>query len=401
MASTILYPPIVESTVPAIIAEENSKCRIYFSLSRFNVSDDIKNAHISIYKQDSGLNIVNKIDSDNRYRASGIILNVPVYKVTSEDNKYYIEIINNDIVDGWQLGWVYKVQIRLSSEKYDNSTNQVAWLNTFSQSFSEWSTSCIFKAIGASNFTIPNYVPNDVTDEIITTELDFIGSYNNTDTSEILYSYKVQLYNAYMVLLEESDILYANQFYNINQISYIFKTEPKNSTKYIVKISYTTISNYSDSITFNCLIRQTVEDSINIQLLTAENDKDNIMYNLTSIFDEEEEGRIGLKLYSENDSEIVDIMIRRADSRDNFATWTDIKNLSISADANTFPIVYDYTIESGIWYKYGIQKYVRTVNSVTRGPLNIISTPVMRNFNYTFLLCKKSITAFLNSFSKI
>lgn len=389
MASTILYPPIVESVAPAIIAAENSICRIYFSLSRFNAESDFKNVHVSIYKQDSGLNIVNKtLDSDNKYRATGIILNVPFYKLASEENKYYIEIINNDLINGWQLGWFYKVQIRLSAEEYDNSISQTAWLNTFAGSFSEWSTSCIFKSTGISSFIIPNYGFSGSADvhEVITSELDFIGSYSNSDNSESLYSYKIQLYDATMSLLEESDLLYANQYTNINQLNYIFKIEPIQGNTYIVKLTYNTISRYTNLITFTCLIGHTMEDAINIELLTAENDKNNIMYNLTSIFDEEEEGRIGLKLYSENDSEIVDIMIRRADSRDNFATWTDIKNLSISADANTFPIVYDYTIESGIWYKYGIQKYVKTVNSVTRGPLNIISTPIMRNFNYTFLL---------------
>lgn len=389
MASNILYPPTVDSTAPAFIATESSACRIYFSLSKFNTSSDFECAHVAIFKQDSGLNVVNKQLNNDRYRASGIIINVPVIKVEGYDNKYYIEIINNDVINGWQAGWVYKVQLRLSAVTYDESIGQSTWLNTFANQFSEWSTACITKATDIISFQIPNYNYNgsEVTFETTVDNLDFTGIYINNDTSEPLYSYRVQLYDNNSNLLEDSDILYANQYADINQFNYSFKTEPINNNIYTVKIAYETLNQYTNIIEFICNVSYTEESSINIYLLTAENDTDNIMNSVTSVFAEEEEGRVGIKLYSESSAETVDIMIRRADSRNNFQTWTDIKFISFTnEDVNLYPIVYDYTIESGVWYQYGIQKYNKTEDSISRGPLNIITQPVMRNFNYSFLL---------------
>lgn len=393
MASTVLYPPIVENSYPAFIANEEATCRIYFSLSKFNAGSDIKAAHIAIYKQSNGLNVVNKklnnSNEDGKYRATGIILNTPIIQMANEENLYYVEVKNEDIIDGWQVGWIYKIQLRLSEELYDESITQSAWVNAFANKFSEWSTVAYVKATGEVFFQIPNYSYDGKEDvhETSIENLDFVGSYRNTDTSENLYSYRVQLYDNSMTLLEDSGNLYTNQYASINQISYSFKTEPQNNTNYIVKLTYETSNKYSNFITFTCAVVQSELSATSIKLLTAENDINNIMKSISTIFEEEEEGRVGLKLYSESASETLDIMIRRADSRDNFQTWTDIKNISLSNDdVNSLPIVYDYTIESGVWYKYGIQKYEKTTNSVSRGPLNIITNPVMRNINYTFLL---------------
>ena len=81
MASSVLYPPIVDNFLPAFVAEDNAVCKVYFSLSKFNSSDDFKTVHVAIYKQDSGLNIVNKEDSNDRYRKY-------------EDYEEYKEVVN-------------------------------------------------------------------------------------------------------------------------------------------------------------------------------------------------------------------------------------------------------------------------------------------------------------------
>ena len=391
MASSVLYPPIVDNYTPAFVANEESVCLIYFSLSKFNASTDFTSAHAAILKQGSGLNVVNKRSNENdRYRSTGIILNVPVHKVENEDNLYYIELTNEDVMDGWQTGWIYKIQLRLSMVDYDGTIGQSAWINTFSNQFSEWSTICITKAIGENNFTIPNYnLTNfsEVETDIIVEELNFIATYSNTDPSEKLYFYRVLLYNQNNELLEDSGKLYLNKYVNGNQFDYVFKTEPLNNTNYIVEIQYETINKYSNKIILNCLVEYNELDMTSIKILNVENDIDKIIASQTSIFQEEEEGRVGLKLYAETAETDLTVMIRRSDSRDNFQTWVDIKKIDIIDDVNAFPIVYDYTIESGIWYKYGIQKYEELNDgTISRGPLNITENPIMRDFNYTFLL---------------
>lgn len=401
MASNVLYPPIVNSYIPAFIANENATCRIYFALSKFNGISDFENCHVSIYKQDSGLNVVNKAreTTDNIYSATGILINVPVTKVELEENKYYVEINNSDLTNGWQEGWVYKIQLRLSSVSYTQestselNTTQAKWLDDNANNFSEWSTICITKSIGKVKLNIPNYNYQRAEENLINNtatvdSLNFVGDYQSiNDADETLYSYKVQLYNNSNELIEDSGILYANQYYNINQFSYDFKTEPINNSVYKVVFSYETLNKFTETITFSLTISREEESTISVYVATAENDNNNILSAITNIFMEEEEGRVGLQLYADSIETDLDVMIRRADSRDNFQTWTDIKQLTLTAEnINSLPIVYDYTVESGIWYKYGVQKYKKDNNSIIRGPLNIIENPVMRDFNYSFIL---------------
>ena len=397
MASSVLYPPIIESYFPAFPASDG-ECSIDFSISKFNASKDFKNVHVVIYKQDSGLNVVNKELEENnnnqpatkRYGASGIIINMP-YEIVDSDNKIYrIKLKNKDVLDGWQVGWIYKIQLRLSESIYDGSIGQTAWLNANANNFSEWSTVSIIKATGTSSLKIPNYDAFTTIDNF-----NFVGSYNNTDKSENLYSYRVKLYdealydpnNLMASQLEDSGYLYANQYENINQISYNFKTEPESNKNYKVRIEYETINKYTGEANYELTSSPLSDKKIDISLLTVENDVDSIMQNFSSVFIEEEEGRIGLKLYSTSTNLSDSIMIRRADSRDNFKTWTDIKFYNFNQhNINVLPIFYDYTIESGVWYKYGVQYYNKTGDTIIRGPLKVIENPVMRNFSYSFLL---------------
>lgn len=386
MASSVLYPPIVEDFSPAFIAGNNSTCKIYFSLSKFNASTDFTSAQFTVLKQNSGVNMVNKrVNGENRYRNTGIVLNVPVIKVEDKENLYYIEVLNEDILGGWEIGSIYNIQIRLSMIDFDETIGQSAWLNTFANQFSEWSTLVTIKSIGDINFTVPNYSLNNVFGSVEATadELNFTAVFNSADSSEKLYSYRVYLYDENGELLEDSGMIYLKKFYDSNQFNYVFKTEPNNNTKYIVKIHYETINKYENDFIINCLIQYDELDTVNIEIITVENDAEGLIYD-TTISQEEEEGRVRMQIVAAADEDYSgQLMIRRADSRDNFKVWTDIKLLDGS---DLLSIVYDYTIESGVWYKYGIQKYEKVNNTIKRGPLNITENPIIRDFNYSFLL---------------
>ena len=54
MASYVLYPPIVDGYMPSFVAGNNSYCRVYFSLSKFNSEADFENVQVSITKQTTG-----------------------------------------------------------------------------------------------------------------------------------------------------------------------------------------------------------------------------------------------------------------------------------------------------------------------------------------------------------
>ena len=165
MASQVLYPAILESSMPAFVVQPSpvgGSCRIYFSLSKYNVSTDFTSVHVSIKKQSTGENVVNTTDdtTHNLYRATGIILDVVATQDFSEENLFYVDIDTSNLktTDGSYYGWVpgtlYQVQLRLSEVNYGGSSSgQAAWLNENANHFSEWSTICILKAISEPYIT--------------------------------------------------------------------------------------------------------------------------------------------------------------------------------------------------------------------------------------------------------
>lgn len=407
MASRVLYPPIVDSYMPAFVAGATSKCRVYFSLSKFNSRSDFSSVHISVVKQSSGLSVVKTTDNTilGRYRATGIILNAKPTKVEDKENLYYVDIENDDLDSkdnlgnkGWIPGWIYKIQIRLcAAADYSSQTNngQAAWLNENANLFSEWSTICTTKAIGKVSITIPSL---DYDSDVVRPEeqgqektlyistLDFVGQYKCADISETLYSYNIKLYDNIGELLENSGIIYTNQYINANQFNYVFQTELRNEVNYSIVFSYNTINKYEKTISLTFQVTQLSINKLNADVITVDNDSNNILSSLTSLYEEEEEGRIVLKVFSTDESVYSgNICIRRADSRDNFKTWKDIKILTLKQQIINVDVapVYDYTIESGVWYKYGIQNIDKNGD---RGILNQMTKPIMRNFNYSFLL---------------
>ena len=234
MASTVLYPPLIDSYIPAF--DKNKDCQINYLLSKASSSNiPIKGIHISVVKQNTGENVVNKEDDmdKGRYRATGIIITKP-----TSDNIF--TILSSDIKNGWTQGWIYKVQIRVSSVDYDGITKQSDWLVQNASNFSEWSTYCIIKATTKPEIISPlfgNLTPSGNIFTIPTSSFEFNGTYFNNDASEKLYSYKFNLYEG-TVLLESSETIYTNQYYDTTKMQYLFKRRLINNNYYSIKIEY-------------------------------------------------------------------------------------------------------------------------------------------------------------------
>ena len=456
MSLKTLYPPIVDSYMPAFKAG-NTPCRVYFSLSKFNGSSDFTSVHISVVKQNTGMNVVKTTDNpaNNRYRATGIIINAKPIKVLDEDNLYYVEITDDDLSSvsgsfaGWIPGWIYKIQLRLSARDYDGSIGQAAWLNNNSSYFSEWSTVCIVKATGRIDYEIPllnidtrdeNYNSDVESQVIYASTLVLSGHfYREVDPSELIHSYQFTLYDENDNVLEDSGEIYANQYQDNDSFNYTMKTELVDNNTYKIAFKYTTINKYTggfyrwdedmdDRYTFIC--SAIILDRPPCRLLTIENDTrstyvatlkkephrhntqdSDLTPNLsestpdspyetqnswvmedivgTSLYQEEDDGRVAIKFYSEsNDPYSGNLCIRRSDSRTDFKIWDDIYIYTAKGELiSDIPIFYDYTIESGVWYKYGVQIIDR---DGYRGQLEVMANPVMRNFNYSFLLGKNN-----------
>ena len=397
MASTTLYPPIIDSYMPAFIAADG--CRLYFSMSEYSSSiSSVASTHISIVKQSSGQSVVHKIDdaAHGRYRATGIIIiNSAPQPVSGADNVYYIDITNDDVASGdnagWVSGWIYKAQVRLGTVAYDGTIGQTAWLNANASNFSEWSTVCILKATSAPVITIP-ILENISTLDLST--LDIVGDYYNSDTKELLYSYSFELEDTTASeMVEVTEEMFTDQYNIPNQFSYLFKHELKDNHNYNVIFNYTTINKLTNYKTYTFQVQQTPGVTTSVAIVTIDNvdslsDNDFIVDFKSLTFKEKEndEARVAMKLYLDSTTYFnKTFMIRRASSEDNFETWTDIKIIECrSEQINDLPMIYDYTIESGVWYLYGIQEYNPTTK--VRGILNPMTTPILRDFTYAYLL---------------
>lgn len=440
MASRVIYPPIVDSQMKAFLAGQNdgnsdqknkNECRIYFSLSKFNSFEDLKSTndaasiHISIVEQVTNKNYVNISPSQSGtvFRSTGIILDAPFIRVEGEDNLFYT-IINADDVSpnsgattGWTIGRTYKVQLRISIVKYAGSEiSESAWLknNEMAGAFSEWSTICVIKATGKVDYKIPLlgidttmnssfYAADPANDDKLDTfefsTLDLFGTFLRADETEYIKSFQFILYDADDNILENSGTIFIDSFENnIDSFNYLGKTELEDQHIYKLAFKFETEHGYVDGFylsetadgtiidhRFKFLITQITIESPRCTLITVDNDPTGLLDEITSVSQEEDNGRIGLKFYCQDEDPYSgNLCIRRTDSRSDFKVWDDIKiYVCVQESINKIPIIYDYTIESGVWYKYGVQK-ISTIGE--RGITEQIKNPIMRNFNYSFLL---------------
>lgn len=404
MASMSLYPPILDSSMPAFNYQK--ACPIEFSLSKFNSSSDIKSIQISVAYQKSGINAVKKSNSGDRYRESGIIIinmnntkGLGSYKVSEENNNLYSISINpDDIKGGWVDGEIYKVQIRFSSVKYDTSVMPEQWLYDNANSFSEWSTICAIKPINDVIITIPvfNYDTTTKNEDVNSTRenslystiLDFYGSYYCKTVNETLYSYELVLYDEVSEIVEKSGILYTNEYNDSNQFKYLFTTELLNGINYTLHFTYYSEHGYTETLKFNFFVSADAKVRPDFSIVTVENDIHGIFKDLSSLETEEEEGRIGIKIFDSQQRIFSgNICIRRTDSKSNFTKWEDIQVFVYKQEPiNSKEPFFDYTIESGVWYKYGLQELTVTANGEIQRSDLTPSEPIIRNFNYSYLL---------------
>ena len=416
MASRTIYPPIVKDYEPAFIAGNDAKLRMYFNLSSLSEPlGDNFSVHASIIRKD-GVQVVN-LENDttnNIYRATGTILNLVPHKIST--GYYYVDIDNNNLKSdwtydgttyhGWIPGWSYKVQLRISKIACPSNrvNQQEAWLQENSELFSEWSTICFIKCI--SPMEIINYngyaiansgsVPES-NDRIFSATIQSI-----IPDIEDYYSCNITLYkcdnldNIISTPIEQSEEIFNNEISN-SAVRYTYKTEFEQGIKYIVYVNYITENDYRPLLPTAFVFRfsESAEGNTKVKLLTVENLTENaeinaLITNVSSLGLEEDEGRIGLKIYYDTEAEgsnaFTSFLIRRSSSKDNFTTWEDIKYITVDENTSTainqYPIVYDYTVESGIWYKYGI---AGVTADGERSNLNIIN-PVIRLFEYSYIL---------------
>lgn len=343
-----LFPPVVASSMPAFDIKQG-QVKIYYTISNYNQQDSIQNVHVSVRRQDSNVNIVNN---------NSEILIKPFERFSEEDqlfNRYCVIINNKDLSENFEADVIYKVQLRFSGVSLDQSSISAKFFTDNIENFSEWSTVCLIKPINTPIFYIDDFhydstddygQEEDAEDTFLNSFADFIGVYKQADSSEVLKSWRLRLYDADNNLLKDSGQTLVSVYnYTLDSSAINFKCslpyEFKNEQQYHIVLDILTKNNYSSSKTYYFQSTSLSGAHSDFQLT------DNSEYVVN-----EEEGYIKL-FFSLNNSQIHNLVIRRSDSTEDFLNWQDLK--IFQGENQTDFLYYDFTVESGIAYKYLIQ----------------------------------------------
>ena len=392
MASSSLYPPIVAYSMPAFAVDDVKGAegstgingvRVYFALSSFNKRSDFSKAHVTVRYQ---INNANALDKD---AYPGQIMITNVQEVSSEEDatiasttsRYYITIYDTDLAEGFLSDVTYKVQIRFSKDNEATNPQGLQYFSENSHLFSEWSTVCCIRGINKPKFFVVGledntgeYDSDEVEMILASVDSNFLVSFTPGSEEETLRRWRVQLLSVDKELLSDSDWHVYNAYDNFitetNGSVYfeaILPYQMDNEKNYYLYVTIETKNGYQETkkIPFSVAVYSTevVPGEITLQII-------------------EEEGYALVKVEGDTASDtILNLTLRRSSSKSNFTIWEDIANTKVVNEALNWNYC-DFTIESGVFYRYGVQT---RDNRGRRGVLKLSNTE-MGEFDDAFLV---------------
>lgn len=356
MATVIntLFPPICNTFMNAF--PNTTDAVVYFSLSPFNSSTEIKHVHISVVNQ---LNNENAIATKH---PSGVLFSDLNYDTKA--GMYYVIIPVADI-DGnvFNINQFYKVQLRFDSCNWDNiDGNDVPntekkvtnYLLNYQQYFSEWSSVCLIRPIlqpsifiktfeiyqeAAGNGKVPSYNKGII--PIVGNMLFGDGSQNETETMQS-YQIKILSENGKEVL-QTYPTIYTGDNLDPNVINYkidLQKLDITDSSQFKLEITGITRNQYTCTKIYDFQISDFLEEEKFNPILKVEMDNENGI----------------AKVHVTNKSEQTlfgTVYIKRSSSLDNFKTVENIYAAKIAGNLDV--TIEDNTVSSLIWYQYSAQ----------------------------------------------
>lgn len=365
------YPPIVETYMPAFV--KTQPCRVYFALSQYMNKEDIKGIHVTVRNQYTNSSALDPmVYPSEMMLLSGVLNEDPTIKT---DYKYYIEINDSDIKNGFANDLYYRVQIRFSTVESPNTQAADGWLNSNLSNFSEWSTVTLIRSIPTPSFS---FTPvKDRNDGRYDTEVfDFIWYTTDSqmngklefeeETPEALRSYRVILTNesGSRILSDSGEI-----FTTSNNFTYNLKYSLTVNTRYKFLVEYTTTNLYKETYEYDFKVDAGAGLTIDV-LMSGRKDPEN--------------GRITVNIKKATiDSPFTGaIVIKRSSNKSNFTIWEDMYQRNFD---NVSVIDFDwsdYSIESGVWYDYAVQA---VDEDKERGPITRFIEPSMIIFEHMYL----------------
>lgn len=383
-----IYPPIMASSQDAFLASISTE-PIYFTLSSVTNILDIGHIQVKVVYQSN-----NKTAVKTSTYPDGIIYK-PATAITSwGGNKYSVSILSSDLEEGW---WIanryYKVQICFGESALweGGLSNFASWkaAQVEQNKFSDWSTVMVLKAIAQPQIEITNkggsmgsggdlVIESSIDTELTTTPL-FQGSFECPGEAED--KYKFDLYDDKFNLLESTGWMQKALIGGID--THRFKTVLIDTKTYIVGYEVITVNGYH-------AIAKNYEFYINENMLTK---LEGIKLSVESTLEDgepygDENGVLNIFLTSDR-SLSGNYVLTRSSERTNYTIWEDIKFFNFTAHLFEHELIHqDFTVESGIKYKYAFQQEnlagLRTaaLYEATTLPL---SPERMVNFQYSYL----------------
>lgn len=390
-----LYPPSIDPYLPTFVVNEGGNVIIPFKLSKYNSISEISNkAQIVITRQDTNISVINSKTS-----ANGIVF---VDVVFDENGLGGIVTIPQSYFNP-APEICYKFQMRFITynspilNEVGSSVNaNLSTINQYIQDYSEWSTVGILYGIYQPQLTINGFDKDKTStdEEFQVSIIDLYGRLNfiNEDrveatAKERLRSYNIKLLNDIDTVVFESGWIDTNRNESY-VIDYTLPYKMASGLKYTLSITYLTSSLYTDTETFTFVYQDNLIEKLPYNITAYSS---SIPYSIDHTFIDEEVPRMRDNAYikieispKEGSTSFMGNIALRRNSNKNPNLWEDIKVFKIiNASMNQQSIIYrDFTIESGVFYKYEIQK-INTFGE--RGEPTTIVNPVMCEFNDVYL----------------
>lgn len=365
-----IYPPVIQNTQTAFPVGTNPYI-IEFS-SQYNTT--FQHVQIRIAYQEDDSHVIGAWPDGIIYKQIKASPNVDTYSVSID--------VPTDLSEGWKKGQLYRIQLRFGeASSIPPKGLAAAGEKSFSDwkqeqiqanAFSEWSTVTLVKAIDGVELSILNAGPekeNSITQyREATLTPEFIGQ--AISEYEMIETYEFNLYDKDMKLIESS----GKQYHTGAEDKHRFKTILEPNEEYVVSYNVTTRNGYTPQVpakyTFSA--EEVYFGDLEDITLTVE---DSAPYC-------RENGCINIYITSQ---ELLtgSFVITRASEKTGYSKWEDLTYLLfVQEEVKNLLVFQDFTIESGVRYKYAFQQ--ENVHGLRTSPIQS-SSPSYVNFEYSYL----------------
>lgn len=383
--AVVKIPHTVDVTT-ANTTDEKYICRVYFALSYYNKMYEIANAQVTVRSQSTNRSALHK----TKYPCEIALKQIKKDNNRQTNDKYYIEIKPEDLEGcNFEIDKYYKIQIRFTgkdatdpeiktidedSQEMDPDAVQAidSWLTYNEKYFSEWSTVCLIRGISEPTVELKGFsltTPASILENIADTQIVGQLTFADENETETLKNYRIRVYNNEDKLLYDTDLLYTNDYTDVNNFNHSIPYNFEVAEGYYFILDYTTKNLYSESLRYGFDIVASQRSPL-IVVIDAYEDIKN--------------GNFGIRVTKSRATGYFtgSVVIRRADNRDGFTIWKDVYTAHYNAVNYIDFVWHDYTIESGVWYKYAVQGI--EPNGI-RKPMLKFNVPVMMVLEDMFL----------------